>query len=190
MIKRLFDLLVATIILLVFSPVWALVVLLIYVESGNPVYFKQVRCGKGLRRFNLIKFRTMQNGRHKVVNLLHDHRVTRIGRVLRASGLDSLPELLNVLKGDMSIVGPRPMPYAVEDEPKYSNIEKIPGHYLRSQVRPGMTGLAQVFAGKFVSRRIKFRYDNLYVQRQCFCLDFKILAITFLRTIGRDWESR
>jgi lipopolysaccharide/colanic/teichoic acid biosynthesis glycosyltransferase len=188
--KRLFDLAVSLTALTLLSPLWLAITLAIYLESGRPIYFKQVRCGKGLKRFNLLKFRTMTNGNHKVVNLEHDHRVTKVGRILRTTSLDSLPELLSIVKGDMSFVGPRPMPYEVEDEPGYPNIEKIPGHYKRSHVKPGLTGIAQVYCSKFVSRKYKFRYDNIYVSKACFLLDIKLIIISILYTIGRDWERQ
>lgn len=186
--KRSFDFGIALIALTLTSPAWVIIALAIWASDGKPVFFHQERCGKGLKRFDLTKFRTMVNGRHKIESKVNSHLVTCVGRYLRFTGLDSLPEILSILKGDMSFVGPRPMPYIVEDEPEYKNIEKVPGHYLRSKVAPGLTGLAQIYLPKTASRRLKFRFDNLYVHNQSLYLDARIFGLSIWFTLRGKWE--
>jgi lipopolysaccharide/colanic/teichoic acid biosynthesis glycosyltransferase len=129
---------------------------------------------------------------HKIVDIENDPRVTRVGRLLRAPALDALPELLNILKGDMSFVGPRPLPYRIEDEEnsRCKTIAEVPGYKLRSQVRPGLTGIAQIYAPKNIDRRNKFRYDNLYVERVSFWFDLKLLFLSLWVTFRGRWENR
>jgi lipopolysaccharide/colanic/teichoic acid biosynthesis glycosyltransferase len=187
-LKRAIDFNLAACGIFVSFPLWIAIALVILKMDGRPIFFHQERCGKGLRRFDLIKFRTMVNGKHRIESAVNYSSVTRLGRYLRVTGLDSLPELLNILKGDMSFVGPRPMPYLVEDEPKYKNIEQVPGHYLRSQIQSGLTGLAQLYVPKTSSRRNKYRADNLYVRNASLWLDFKIFWLSILFTIRGKWE--
>lgn len=122
----------------------------------------------------------------------HDPRVTVVGRFLRATGLDELPQILNILKGDMSLIGPRALPLRVEDHERirYKTIQDIEGYELRAMVRPGITGIAQVFTAKEISRRMKFRYDLLYVKRWSFWLDIKLVTLSFWITFRGNWESR
>jgi len=194
-LKRSFDIVFAGLALIVSFPLWIIISLAIYIEDPGPVYFIQKRVGKRGKLFQVIKFRTMKyckNNKYLDIDLEEDTRVTRMGKVLRAIALDELPQLINILKGDMSIVGPRTLPFEIEDgeRSRYKNIEEIPGYYLRSQVCPGLTGLAQVYAPKDASRKNKFRYDNLYVRNMSFLLDLKLIFRSFWITFKGKWESR
>ena len=170
--KRLFDLGVALIALLLFAPLVALVALLIRLRIGSPVLFRQQRPGLHGRPFEMIKFRTMSDARDADGNLLPDaERLPRFGRLLRATSLDELPELWNVLRGDMSLVGPRPL--LMEYLPLY-NAEQARRH----EVRPGVTGWAQVNGRNALSWEEKFALDVWYVDNRNPCLDLKILWLT------------
>jgi len=125
-----------------------------------------------------------------VIDYEHDPRVTRVGRWLRATAMDELPTLLNILKGDMSFVGPRPLPLRIDVESPYRTIEEVPGYEMRSQVRPGLTGIAQVYAPKDVDHETKFRYDKLYVEKMSFWLDLKLIFLSFWVTFRGRWENR
>ncbi len=126
------------------------------------------------------------------VDLEQDPRVTRVGKILRATAVDELPTLINILKGDMSFVGPRPLPFKIDDTERihYDNITQVPGYHLRSQVKPGLTGMAQVYAAKDIDRSTKFSYDNLYIQRMSFWLDLKLIFLSFWITLRGKWEHR
>ena len=179
-IKRLIDILVSSLALLLFLPLILLVIILIKIESRGPVLFEQERVGKDGRIFSLYKFRSMAKDAEKdtgpVMAGSDDKRITKLGRRLRKTRLDEIPQLINVLKGDMSLVGPRPeRPFFVERFKK-----QIPGYVQRLQVRPGITGLAQVHSTYDISPRSKLRYDLLYVRKHSLFLDMEII----LRTIG------
>jgi len=180
MMKRLFDITFSGIGLLLLSPVLAVVACLIWDFDGHSPFFTQERCGRGDSRFQIIKFRTMVNGNHQIKDYAQDGRVTSLGKYLRKYHIDEIPSLINVVKGDMSLVGPRPMPYEVDQEldPGYENTYQIPGWSVRSSVRPGMTGLAQVLCPKMASRRNKFRFDAVYVAHRSFEVDNAIIVIT------------
>ena len=196
-IKRAFDFTLSLLGLVVSSPLWLLISLAIYLEDRDPVLFLQERCGKDGKTFNVIKFRTMKPAKggkltHKVIDVDKDPRVTKVGRLLRATAIDELPSLINILKGDMSFVGPKPLPFKIEDEEKamYDNITQVPGYHLRSQVKPGLTGMAQVYAPKEISHREKFQYDNIYVEKMSFWLDLKLVFLSFWVTFRGRWEGR
>ena len=172
MLKRAFDLAAV----LMTSPVWvpllALVALLVRWKLGSPVIFRQKRPGRNERIFNLIKFRTMTDARDATGQLLPDAvRLTPFGRWLRATSLDELPELFNVLRGEMSLVGPRPL--LVEYLPRYNARQAR-----RHEVRPGLTGLVQVKGRNALSWEQKFEWDVAYVEQRSLWLDLKILALT------------
>lgn len=170
--KRLFDILVSGLALLVLSPLIAIVALLVRWRLGSPVLFRQVRPGLNCKPFEIVKFRTMRDAIDCEGQPLPDEaRLTAFGKVLRVTSLDELPELWNVLNGEMSLVGPRPL--LTEYVPKYTK-EQLRRH----EVRPGMTGLAQIKGRNALSWRNKFRYDVWYVDHQSFALDLKILAST------------
>ncbi|MCI9047459.1 MAG: UDP-N-acetylgalactosaminyltransferase [Hungatella sp.] len=177
-IKRLLDVALSTAALLLFSPVMGLTALLIRIKLGTPVLFIQDRPGKDGKVFKLYKFRTMTNKRGEDGNLLPDEkRLTNFGRSLRSTSLDELPELVNIIKGDMSIVGPRPL--LVEYLPRYDHRQRH-----RHDVRPGLTGLAQVNGRNRLSWEERFEDDLKYVKRITFLADVKII----LKTIAAVWN--
>lgn len=178
--KRLFDIVVAFVALLLFSPILLIVAILIAHRLGSPVLFRQVRPGLNGRLFTMVKFRSMRDALDKQGNPLpDDQRLTPFGAWLRASSLDELPELWNVLKGDMSLVGPRPL--LVEYLPLYS-----PEQARRHDVRPGITGWAQINGRNAISWDDKFRLDCWYVDHRSLALDLKILWLTVRRVFKRD----
>ena len=169
--KRVLDLAIIVILAPVWLPVTAIVALLVRVNLGRPVLFAQDRAGLNGRPFTLYKFRTMKEGEGSDAE-----RLTRLGRFLRAASLDELPELWNVLKGEMSLVGPRPLP--VRYLPRYTPEQKR-----RHEVKPGITGWAQVNGRNALDWETKFRYDVDYVDSQSVWLDLKILGMTFTQVI-------
>lgn len=182
-IKRFFDFILSFIALVVLSPVLLVTALLVKIKLGSPVLFKQERPGRNEKIFTLYKFRTMTDARDEEGNLLPDEvRLTKFGRFLRASSLDELPELINILKGDMSIVGPRPL--LVKYLPLYDEEQKH-----RHDVRPGLSGWAQVHGRNCVSWEEKFRYDVEYVNHVNFVLDVKIIFMTLKSVIKREGIS-
>ncbi|KXI27546.1 sugar transferase [Paraglaciecola hydrolytica] len=179
MLKRSLDILVSGLVLLLALPVLLLLALLIRLKLGSPVLFMQKRPGKDAIPFNMLKFRSMTSETDEQGELLSDERrLTRFGQWLRASSLDELPGLINVLKGDMSLVGPRPL---LEDYLPLYNAKQQRRH----DVRPGITGWAQVNGRNALSWEQKFIYDVWYVDNQSFWLDCKILAMTVLKVINR-----
>ncbi len=180
MVKRLFDFWLCLIMLLTIFPLFLFVALLVAINNGGPIFFRQARSGLHGRKFIMIKFRTMTNACSADGALLPDFdRLTTFGRFLRATSLDELPELWNVLKGDMSLVGPRPL--LIEYLPLYS-----PEQARRHDVRPGITGWAQVNGRNAISWGEKFKLDLWYVDHQSFWLDVKILFLTVMRVLRRD----
>jgi lipopolysaccharide/colanic/teichoic acid biosynthesis glycosyltransferase len=183
MSKRLFDIVASTLGLLILSPVIALVALQIRRKLGKPVLFLQTRPGKAGKPFKMIKFRTMRDVVDVRGNPLPDaERMTLFGDYLRHTSLDELPELWNVLKGDMSLVGPRPL--LMEYLPLYSEEQSR-----RHEVRPGITGWAQVNGRNAISWEDKFKLDVWYVDNYSFCLDMKIIYLTIRRVLVRDGVS-
>lgn len=195
--KRLCDLGLAGLGLVASAPLWALIALAIKLDDGGPVFYGQERVGRQGRRFRSWKFRSMVADADRRYGALQaregDPRVTRVGRWLRATALDELPQLWNIFRGDMSFVGPRAlMPEEVEvnGDGTLVALEKIPGYAERHQVRPGLTGLAQVYAPRDIPRRHKFRLDLLYIERQSLGLDLGLIAASFWITARGRWESR
>lgn len=180
MLKRVFDFVVAAILLCVAAPVLLIVALLVRMFLGAGFFFSQQRPGLHGRPFRLWKFRTMTDARDPAGNLLSDEvRLTRFGIFLRSTSLDELPQLFNVLRGDISLVGPRPL--LMDYLPLYS-----PTEARRHEVRPGITGWAQVNGRNAISWRQKFEYDVWYVDHQSFMLDMKILLMTARRVFLRS----
>jgi len=197
MIKRLFDITLAAIGLIVSAPLWALIPAAIKLEDGGPVFFPQVRVGRGGRVFAALKFRSMvpdaEARTGPVQAIANDPRVTRVGRLLRATAMDELPQLWNIFVGDMSFVGPRPLrpgEMEVRGDGRLVRLDEIPGYAERHGVRPGLTGLTQVYASRDISRASKFRLDRLYLRRAGFWLDLKLIALSFWITGRGDWEAR
>ena len=179
MIKRLMDVLAASAALLLLSPAIICVAVLVHIKLGSPVFFRQVRPGLHGKSFNMIKFRTMLDAVDGNGDVLPDEvRLTSFGKLLRSTSLDELPGLWCVLKGDMSLVGPRPL--LVEYLPLYS-----PEQARRHEVRPGITGWAQVNGRNAISWEDKFKLDVWYVDNQSFLLDIKILFLTVWKVLRR-----
>lgn len=179
-IKRILDFILSLIALIVLSPVLLVVAILVRIKLGSPIIFKQQRPGKDEKIFTLYKFRTMTDKKDENGNLLPDsERLTKFGKVLRSTSLDELPELVNILKGDMSIVGPRPL--LVEYLPLYSEEQKH-----RHDVRPGLTGLAQVSGRNSLSWEEKFNDDLQYIKHITFFEDMKIIFMTVAKVFKRE----
>jgi lipopolysaccharide/colanic/teichoic acid biosynthesis glycosyltransferase len=195
--KRGFDALLSGLGLVMSAPVWAAAATAIKLEDGGPVFFRQARVGQNGVLFTVLKFRSM------VVNGDRDHglrqaaagdaRVTRVGRLMRATAMDELPQLVNIFKGDMSFVGPRAlMPGEIETggAGQLIPMEAIDGYRERTAVQPGLTGIAQIYAPRDVTRRHKFRYDRLYVKRRSFWLDIRLILLSFWISMRGTWEHR
>ncbi len=180
MLKRLLDIIIASIALILLSPLYFYVAHKVKKNLGSPVLFRQVRPGLHGKPFEMIKFRSMKDAVDAQGNLLPDsERLTPFGKMLRSSSLDEMPELWNVIKGDMSIVGPRPL--LMEYLPLY-NQEQAKRHL----VRPGMTGHAQVNGRNAISWEEKFKLDTWYVENQSVWLDFKIMLKTVKKVLAKD----
>jgi undecaprenyl phosphate N,N'-diacetylbacillosamine 1-phosphate transferase len=181
--KRPLDFILALLALVMLSPILLVVFLLVGVFLGHPAVFKQARPGKDEKIFTLYKLRTMTDQRDEQGNLLPDHlRLTKFGQFLRSTSLDELPELINILRGEMSIVGPRPL--LVEYLPRYNETQKH-----RHDVRPGLTGLAQVNGRNAISWEQKFAYDVEYTQHVTFKRDLIIIGLTILKVVKREGIS-
>lgn len=180
MLKRVFDIIASLMGLILLSPVILITAILVRTKLGSPIFFTQDRVGKDNKIFKMIKFRTMSDERDEYGELLSDeYRLTSFGKFLRSTSIDELPELINVLKGDMSLVGPRPL--LQEYIPLYSK-EQIRRH----DVLPGLTGWAQVNGRNSISWCDKFKLDVWYVDNQSFILDIKIIFMTILKVLKRD----
>ena len=180
MLKSLFDKTLALFLIILFSPIYIIVSLLIFFKMGSPILFRQKRPGYKEKIFGIYKFRTMTNEKDEFGNLLpDDKRLVGIGKFIRSTSLDEFPQLFNVLKGEMSFVGPRPL--LVEYLPLYNQKQKR-----RHDVKPGITGWAQVNGRNAISWEQKFDYDVWYVDNQSFWLDIKILWLTFLKVVKRS----
>lgn len=179
-IKRVFDILISTVLLFFLSPIMLIIYFLVKISLGTPVLFLQERVGKDNEVFKIIKFRTMKDVKDKYGDDLPDFdRVTRLGSFLRATSLDELPELINVIKGEMSLVGPRPL---LKQYLSIYNDEQIRRH----DVLPGITGLAQVNGRNSLTWNEKFELDVWYVDNRSFLLDLKILFLTIYKVVKRD----
>jgi sugar transferase EpsL len=184
MIKRLIDIIISLILLILLLPLCILIFFLVKIKIGSPVFFKQLRTGKNGRVFTIFKFRTMIDKRDKNSILLHDKvRLTKTGERLRSISVDELPSLWNVIKGDMSLVGPRPL--LIEYLPLYSDEQ-----FKRHIVKPGITGWAQVNGRNAIDWGEKFDLDVWYVNNQSIWLDLKILWLTVNKVIMRDGISQ
>ncbi|MEG0307078.1 MAG: sugar transferase [Clostridium sp.] len=179
-LKRLFDITVSTIGIIILLPILIFISLLVRTKLGSPIFFVQKRVGKDNKVFNMIKFRTMLEVKNTDGKELPDsERLTKLGRILRALSIDEMPELINVIKGDMSLVGPRPL--LVEYLERYSK-EQLRRH----NVLPGITGWAQINGRNAISWTEKFRLDLWYIDNWSLHLDFKIIFLTIYKVIKRD----
>lgn len=183
MIKRVFDVSISLLLAVLLAPAFLLVAVLIRVRLGSPVFFKQVRPGVGGIPFEMVKFRTMLNSYDSDGYPLPDsNRMTKVGYFLRSTSLDELPELWNVIKGNMSLVGPRPL--LMEYLPLYSSVQ-----FRRHEVRPGITGWAQINGRNSLSWEEKFKMDIWYIENRSLWLDIKILFLTVKKVLVRDGIS-
>ena len=195
--KRALDVTLSGVGLVASAPLWAVIALMIKLEDGGPVFYGQQRSGLNGVPFEVRKFRSMIPDAEANVGAVqataNDPRITRIGRLLRATAMDELPQLWNIFRGDMSFTGPRALrPGEIEvcGRGVVEKLEDVPGFAERSSVRPGLTGIAQIYAPRDITRRWKFRYDLLYVRRQSFWLDVRLIMLSFWITFRGTWEAR
>jgi lipopolysaccharide/colanic/teichoic acid biosynthesis glycosyltransferase len=196
MAKRAFDVLLSGFGLMASAPAWIAIAAAVKLQDGGSVFFPQERVGRNGRVFMALKFRSMipdaEAASGAVQATERDSRVTPVGRLLRATAMDELPQLWNIFRGDMSFVGPRALrPGEIEKVGgRFERLEDVPGFDQRCRVRPGLTGVAQIFAPRDITRRHKFRYDRLYIRRQSFLFDVKLVALSFWITFRGRWETR
>jgi lipopolysaccharide/colanic/teichoic acid biosynthesis glycosyltransferase len=197
MLKRSFDAALAGLGLLASAPLWGILAAAIKLEDGGPVFFRQERVGLNGRIFQALKFRSMRPDAEAMTGAVQasegDPRVTRIGRLMRATAMDELPQLWNIARGDMSFVGPRALrPREIEAgaDGQLVELEDVPGFEYRIRVRPGLTGLAQVYARRDLPRRQKFRYDRLYVDTRTWMGDLRLILLSFWISLLGRWEVR
>ena len=184
MTKRLFDIVFSLLGILILLPIFVSIAFFTYINLGSPIFFRQIRPGKNGKPFQIIKFRTMTDWKNRDGVYLSDQvRMTPFGHFLRSSSLDELPELWNVLKGDMSIVGPRPL--LLEYLPLYSKKQQR-----RHDLRPGIIGWAQINGRNEISWKKKFELDLWYIENRNFLLDLKIILITLKKTVLSEGISR
>lgn len=195
-VKRAFDISFAAVGLILTAPLWLIIPVMIRLDDGGPVFYRQSRSGLRGREFMVSKFRSMvvdaeRDGARQAVP--GDARITRVGRWLRATAMDELPQLWNILTGDMSVVGPRalrPGEIEADGDGTLVRLEDVPGFEQRASVRPGLTGVAQVFAPRELPRRQKFRYDRLYIRRQSFWVDIQLILLSLWVSLSGNWEHR
>jgi lipopolysaccharide/colanic/teichoic acid biosynthesis glycosyltransferase len=196
-LKRPLDVALAFLMLVLSAPVSLAVALAIKLEDGGPVFYRQQRWGRFGKRFSVLKFRTMIADADKRFGLRqaveNDQRITRVGRLLRATGLDELPQIVNILRGEMSFVGPRALAVGemIYDETgKRLDYEQVRGFVERLAARPGLTSLATIYIPKDSPAHRKFRYDTLYIRKQRFLLDVRLIALSFWISFRGRWETR
>ena len=197
LMKRAFDVALSGVGLVLSAPVWAVAATLIKLEDGGPVFYRQERVGMRGTTFTVLKFRSMiqdaERDHGPLQAVAGDPRVTRIGRLLRATAMDELPQLVNIFRGDMSFVGPRALRPGEIDavgDGRVVAMEDIDGYEARTAVQPGLTGIAQIYAPRDVARRQKFRYDLVYVKRRSFWLDLRLIVLSFWISLRGTWEHR
>jgi lipopolysaccharide/colanic/teichoic acid biosynthesis glycosyltransferase len=194
-LKRALDLALSGAMLVASAPVWLAIAAAIKHEDSGPVFYRQQRWGRYGNQFEVLKFRTMvvdSDRRYGVQQASEDDdRVTRIGRLLRRMGLDELPQMLNIFRGEMSLVGPRALATAERDRDGHPlEYQLSPGFAKRLAVRPGLTGIATIYLPKDASPRRKFKVDLLYVERQSVWLDLRLIAMSFWISFRGKWETR
>lgn len=195
-LKRPLDFLLAGIGLVVSAPIWLLIAAAIKLEDRGPIFYGQERWGRGRRPFKVYKFRSMivdADAKFGPVQAGdNDPRISRVGRILRVTSLDELPQLLNIWRGEMGWVGPRALPMNEKQQNETNHVpdEAVPGFDLRCSARPGLTGIAQVFAPRDVPRIHKFRYDAFYIRRQSLGLDLKLIMVSLWISARMRWGTR
>jgi lipopolysaccharide/colanic/teichoic acid biosynthesis glycosyltransferase len=197
MAKRALDVLLSSFGLIASAPLWLVIAAAIKAADGGPIFYGQERVGLGGRVFRALKFRSMRTDAEALSGAVQataaDPRVTSVGRVMRATAMDELPQLWNIMRGDMSFVGPRalrPGEIEAEGDGRLVRLEDVPGFEHRITVRPGLTGIAQVYARRDIPRRQKFRYDRLYVNRRSWLLDVRLILLSFWISVHGTWEAR
>jgi len=195
-LKRPFDLCLASFGLILSFPLWLVFGFLIWISDGGPVFYLQERVGKGGKIFKAIKFRSMIKDAEKTAGpqqaAKDDPRVTKVGKFLRATAMDELPQLINIIRGDMSFVGPRalrPQEKEVVGNGEVVELAHIPGYEERHSVRPGLTGIAQISLPSDAPRQEKFQYDLFYIEKKSLWLDLKLLFLSFWITFRAKWGS-
>jgi lipopolysaccharide/colanic/teichoic acid biosynthesis glycosyltransferase len=196
-LKRPLDVTLSSLMLILSAPVSLLIALAIKLEDGGPVFYRQERWGRGGTRFRAYKFRTMVPHSDKVFGIKqateNDERITRVGRVLRAMGLDELPQMISIFLGEMSFVGPRALAVGEilhDEKGRRVDYEEILEFWKRLSVRPGLTGVTTIYKPKDISPRKKFRYDLLYIRKQSFWLDVRLILLSFWISFRGKWEHR
>ncbi|OGX15714.1 MAG: hypothetical protein A2166_03020 [Omnitrophica WOR_2 bacterium RBG_13_41_10] len=193
--KRAFDIFLSGTGLIFSFPLWVIFAFAVWLEDRGSIFYVQERAGKDGKIFKSIKFRSMIPQAEKdsgpISAKMNDPRNTNIGQILRVTAMDELPQLINILKGDMSFVGPRalrPEERELNNSSKTRSIFEIPGFEIRSKVRPGLTGVAQIFASRNLAPEEKFKYDLWYINNMNFRLDIKLIAKSFLVTLKTKWD--
>jgi lipopolysaccharide/colanic/teichoic acid biosynthesis glycosyltransferase len=196
-LKRPLDVALSSLMLVLSAPVSLLIALAIKLEDGGPVFYRQERWGRGGTRFKAYKFRTMVPHSDRAFGIKqateNDERITRVGRVLRAMGLDELPQMISIFLGEMSLVGPRALAVGEilhDDGGRRVDYEEISDFWKRLSVRPGLTGVTTIYKPKDISPRKKFRYDLLYIRKQSFWLDVRLILLSFWISFRGKWEHR
>ncbi|MCD4785713.1 MAG: sugar transferase [Candidatus Eremiobacteraeota bacterium] len=190
-LKRVIDVFLALFGLIISAPMWVIISILIKLESGGPIFFHKICYSKKGRTFRQWKFRSMVHNAEKdsgpILASQKDNRITRVGWFLRKTAMDELPQLINILAGDMSFVGPRPQRVVLVDS---DYADRIPHYHSRHIVRPGLTGLAQVYGRYNTPPKNKLKYDLLYVKKYNLFLDLKLILMSFLITFRAKWQER
>jgi lipopolysaccharide/colanic/teichoic acid biosynthesis glycosyltransferase len=196
-LKRGLDIALSGAGLVMSAPLWPIIAAAIKMDTPGPVFYGQRRVGEAGRPFTVLKFRSMIADAERDTGPVQagagDTRITRVGRLLRATAMDELPQLWNIFRGDMSFVGPRalrPEEIEVDGGGDAVALEEVPGFAARCSVPPGLTGIAQIYAPRDVSRRQKFRFDLLYIRRRSFLLDLRLILLSFWITMRGTWEAR
>ncbi len=197
LLKRPFDVMLSIVMLILSAPISLVIAAAVKLEDGGPIFYHQERWGRGGTRFRTHKFRTMIPKSDEIFGIRqageNDPRVTSIGRILRATGLDELPQVLNIFLGEMSFVGPRALAIGevlYDENGQRVNYEEIPDFWRRLSVRPGLTGIATIYKAKDIPPQKKFRYDLLYIRKQSFWLDLKLIFVSFRISFLGRWEYR
>ena len=197
LLKRWLDIIISLTMLLFSIPICLLIAIAIKLEDGGPVFYRQERWGRFGKKFMVFKFRTMIPDADKKYGLRqakeNDHRITRVGRILRAAGLDELPQIINILRGEMSFVGPRALAVGeiiFDQNGRRIAYEQTPGFHRRQVARPGLTSLATIYIPKDSPAHRKFRYDLYYVRKMSFGLDLRLIALSFWISFRGKWETR
>jgi len=197
LLKRPVDVMLSLFMLIFSAPISLVIALAIKLEDGGPIFYRQERWGRGGSHFWAYKFRTMVANSDEVFGVKqateNDSRITIMGKVLRATGLDELPQIINIFLGEMSFVGPRALATGevlYDEKGQRVNYEEIPDFWRRLSVRPGLTGLATIHKAKDIPPREKFRYDLLYIRKQSLRLDLRLIIVSFWISFRGRWENR